>query len=310
MITCFVGMPGEGKTYCLTHWLYKQMKRGRLGFSQYAVNNAYPLGRLYDLLHDRAIGAAVAIDEVGRILPARDWSNEDEIEQLVFEIHRHHGLDIGIACQSPMQISTSLRRLVGEWKYPKRVGRDPSELLKAGKVPKWYQRPLCFRIDTYYPDPTSEAGLPKIVMEKKDAEGNIKESVPVEHSWTWYRQEVAEMYCTLERIYTDGIRLELEERLKGAEDRLFKGGKWVVEEGHASGTETLLQRARDDKDIRRRSAARKRGLTVRAEPEQTIDVAYYLNSLQGEQTQTLFEANTVSGTTTGSPNGQASDWMD
>ena len=286
------------------------MKRGRLGFSQYAVNNAYPLGRLYDLLHDRAIGAAVAIDEVGRILPARDWSNEDEIEQLVFEIHRHHGLDIGIACQSPMQISTSLRRLVGEWKYPKRVGKDPSEILKAGKVPKWYQRPFCFRVDTYFPDPTSEAGLPKIVQEKKDAEGNIKGSVPVEHGWTWYRQEVAEMYCTLERIYTDGIRLELEERLKGAEDRLFSGGKWSVCGGHASGTETLLQRARDDEAIRKRSAARKRGISVRAQPEQTPAYANYVVPLQGEPEEELFEANTVSGTATGSPNGKADDWLD
>ena len=287
MITAYVGLPGEGKTYCLTRWMYQQMRRGRAGFSQYAVHGARPLEMIGDLLHDNCIGAAVALDEVGRILPARDWTNEDEIEALVFEIHRHHGLDIGYAVQSPSQVSASLRRLTGEWIFPTRIGPDPSKLLKAGKVPRWYQRPWLFELNKYFPDPSDESGMPRIV--KKKISGSDKEDyndhIPCEHSWIVYHSYISAMYDTTERLCTDAMQLEIEERLKTAPARLSKP-PWEVINGHTIGGHTRLMRARDDEKIRARQQRGRRSsrrIRIEAQPEDeysTFDLSQYFSSLQ------------------------------
>jgi hypothetical protein len=236
------------------------------------------------LLHDEAIGAYVALDEIGRILPAREWSKEDEIEQLVFEIHRHHGLDIGYACQSPSQVSASLRRLTGEWIYPYRIGIDPSKLLKAGKKPHWWQKPLAFHCITYFPDPSDESGMPRI-LHKKLAGGDKEEhnaAIPMESHWIPYNQYVADMYDTTERIYTDAIQLEIEERLSTAKDRLTRP-QWEVHEGHTTGSYTRLQRARDDEEIRarrQRNSKRIRTEIIPEDPYAGWDLSKYLEGLQ------------------------------
>jgi hypothetical protein len=271
--------------------MYKQMRKGRKGFSQYAIHGARPLERISDLLHDDCLGSAVALDEVGRILPARDWTNEDEIEALVFEIHRHHGLDIGYAVQAPSQVSASLRRLTGEWIYPRRVGLDPTKLLRLDKVPKWYQKPFGFRTSKYFPDPSDESGMPRILHKKLDGSSTSEthnEHIPVERAWMWYSQAVANMYDTAERIYTDAIQLEIEERLLTAKARLNQP-QWVVQEGHSVGAYTRLQRARDDEQIRARANRRKRGRKIRIETQpgdeySSFDLSQYMEDLQRDAT--------------------------
>lgn len=228
MIVGYVGKPGECKTYSLVAWLQREMRR-RLGLSQFAVDGARRLYKLSDLLHPAAKGAAVALDEVARILPARDWNAEDEVESLVFETHRHYGLDIRYSVQSPAQASVALRRLTTRWIYCYRVGLDPSRLIEAGIRPAWWQKPIAIRYCEYEAD---DAGDPDMKTER----------VYYRFFYSWF----AEAYDTTERLVTDGLHLKIQDRLEGAEFRLLQD-PWRVVNGKAEGPSGFLYLARDDK---------------------------------------------------------------
>lgn len=241
MIAAYVGAPGDCKTYSLVDWLVGEQRHGRLTMSQFAVNGAWPLSRLVSLLHDSNRGAAVGIDEIARILPARDWTHEDDVESAVFETHRHQGLDIRYCMQDTMQASASLRRLTNWYIFCFRIGSDPSSLIKAGKEPRWWQCPLAVKQVWVHKDDIGSDGKPK----PPDHRGEYKTR------YIWWRRSIARLYDTTERIYTEGLQEDIESRLANYSEQRSLETPWSVIDGHAIGTLTRLYRARDDQALRR-----------------------------------------------------------
>jgi len=241
MIAAYVGAPGHCKTYSLSAWLLNEMWKGNKGVSQYAVHGAEKLEMLGDLLHEKYRGAAVAIDEVGRILPARDWSNEDEIETALLETHRHHGLEIRYACQDIMQASVALRRLTEYFIFCIRLGPDPSRILKSGNQPHWWQCPIGVRQVWVRRQDIDGDGIPKPLDKCEDA--HVK--------YIWWRRNYARLYDTTERIYPGLLQDQIEHHLASASERIALNTPWEVKDGHSEGTLTRLYRGRDEQKERK-----------------------------------------------------------
>ncbi|HEV7235780.1 MAG TPA: zonular occludens toxin domain-containing protein [Ktedonobacteraceae bacterium] len=215
--------------------------------SQFAVHGAEKLTMLGDLLHERYRGAAVCIDEIGRILPARDWSREDEIETALLETHRHHGLEIRYACQDLMQASAALRRLTEWYIYCIRCGPDPSRILKAGKNPSWWQCPLAVRQIWVRREDVDAEGFPK----------PFDKCVGVKVKYAFWHRHIAKMYDTTERIYPGLLQDQIEQHLSDATERIATNEPWSVQDGHSVGTLTRLYRGRDEKNERKQKASRR-----------------------------------------------------
>lgn len=246
MIVGYYGVPGDCKTYSMTAWMLQQMRKGRLGVSNYAVHQAWPLEYLHDLLHDKYRGASVALDEAGRILPARDWSNEDEVETAFFETHRHHGIELRYSAQNVSQVSKALRELTQWFVFCYRCGPDPSPILQNGKDPHWWQCPLLVKQVWVHRNSLPSDGLEPAKPGPEDKTRFI-----------FWRREVAKSYDTTERIYHGALAAEIQRRMAETGERIALQEPWNVEAGHAVGTLTALYRARDDKA--QRKAAMKAG---------------------------------------------------
>ena len=249
MIAAYVGSPGNCKTYSLAAWLIGERRKGNQTVSQFAVHGSHKLTMLGDLLHEKYRGAAVGIDEIGRILPARDWSREDEIETALLETHRHHGLEIRYACQDLMQASAALRRLTEWYIYCIRCGPDPSRILKAGKQPHWWQCPLAVRQIWVRREDVDAEGFPK----------PFDKCVGLKVRYIFWHRYIAAQYDTTERIYPGNLQSEIEEHLLQATARIEESTPWEVKDGHSIGTLTRLYRGRDEKAARRERAKRRPG---------------------------------------------------
>lgn len=247
MIAAYVGSIGNCKTYSLATWGLSEMRKGNLVVSQFAIHGARKLMMLGDLLHEDYRGAAVCIDEIGRILPARDWSREDEIETALLETHRHHGLEIRYACQDLMQVSAALRRLTEWYIYCIRCGPDPSRILKAGRDPHWWQCPIAVRQIWVRREDVDAEGFPK----------PFDKCVGLKVRYTWWHRYLAKQYDTTERIYPGLLQEQIAEHLLSAEKRIRETLPWKVEDGHSVGTLTRLYRGRDEKQQRKQAAARR-----------------------------------------------------
>jgi len=247
MIAAYVGSPGNCKTYSLAAWGMNEMRKGNLVVSQFAIDGAEKLTMLGDLLHERYRGAAVCIDEIGRILPARDWSREDEIETALLETHRHHGLEIRYACQDLMQASAALRRLTEWYIYCIRCGPDPSRILKAGRDPHWWQCPFAVRQVWVRREDVDGEGFPK----------PFDKCVGAKVKYTWWHRHLAKRYDTTERIYPGLLQEQIAEHLLSADERIMSQTPWQVQEGHSVGTLTTLHRGRDER-AKRKQASTKR----------------------------------------------------
>lgn len=247
MICAYVGSPGNCKTYSLAAWGIREMQKGNRCVSQFAIHGAEKLTMLGDLLHENYRGSAVCIDEIGRILPARDWSREDEIETALLETHRHHGLEIRYACQDLMQASAALRRLTEWYIYCIRCGPDPSRILKAGKNPSWWQCPLAVRQIWVRREDVDAEGFPK----------PFDKCVGLKVRYIWWHRHIAKMYDTTERIYPGLLQDQIEEHLAAASERIASQEPWSVQDGHAVGTLTRLYRGRDEQKERKQKAARR-----------------------------------------------------
>lgn len=250
VIAAYVGSPGNCKTYSLAAWLIHEMRKGNKGVSQFAVDGAKKLTMLGDLLHEDYRGSAVAIDEIGRILPARDWSREDEIETALLETHRHHGLEIRYAMQDAGQASASLKRLTEWYIYCIRCGPDPSRILKVGKDPHWWQCPLAVRQIWVRREDVDSEGFPK----------PFEKCVGLKIKYQFWHRHIAKQYDTTERIYPGLLQEQIEEHLLTAAGRIALETPWEVKDGHSIGTLTRLYRGRDEK-AKRKAAASKRGDT-------------------------------------------------
>lgn len=249
MIAAYVGAPGDCKTYSLVDWLQESRRKGRLTMAQFAVDGAWPLKRISSLLHDANRGAAVGIDEIARIMPARDWTHEDDVESAVFETHRHHGLEIRYCMQDAMQASVSLRRLTEWFIFCYRIGSDPSGLLKAGVRPHWWQCPLAVKQVWVHKDDMGADGKPREKEHRRETKTR----------YVWWRRGIALSYDTTERIYTEGLQADIEARLAVYSEERALESPWIVREGHAEGTLTRLYRARDEEKLRKRAAKGARG---------------------------------------------------
>lgn len=231
-LVAFCGPPGVGKSYCMARWMTRQMAAGRLGLSQFAVDGAVPLVHMTDLLHEMAGGAAISLDEAGRIFPARDWRQEDDLEQLWIETIRHYGQTCVFACHSPADVGVHVRRRVGLWIQVERIGPDPSIMLRNGKQPKRRERPQGFRLTAYAgggpPDHMPAMTKPQILW---------REKIP-------FQEQYASRYDTGERIWTDAQETEIRSRLEGAEERLT-AAPWRVSNGMLQSAQVRLQRGRD-----------------------------------------------------------------
>jgi hypothetical protein len=250
MIAAYVGSPGNCKTYSLAAWGLNEQRKGNLVVSQFAIHGARKLTMLGDLLHEEYRGAAVCIDEIGRILPARDWSREDEIETALLETHRHHGLEIRYACQDLMQASAALRRLTEWYIYCIRCGPDPSRILKAGKDPHWWQCPLAVRQIWVRREDVDGEGFPK----------PFDKCVGLKVRYQWWHRHLAKQYDTTERIYPGMLQEQIAAHLMTADERIKSTSPWEVKDGHSVGTLTTLHRGRDEK-AKRKAEASKRGDT-------------------------------------------------
>lgn len=247
MIAAYVGSPGNCKTYSLAAWGLHEMKKGNLVVSQFAINGAEKLTMLGDLLHERYRGAAVCIDEIGRILPARDWSREDEIETALLETHRHHGLEIRYACQDLMQASAALRRLTEWYIYCIRCGPDPSRIIKNGQKPHWWQCPLWVRQVWVRREDVDSEGFPK----------PFDKCVGLKVKYQLWHRFLAEQYDTTERIYPGQLQDEIAEHLLTADERIMSQTPWEVRDGHSVGTLTKLYRGRDERAKRKQATSRR-----------------------------------------------------
>jgi hypothetical protein len=232
-IVAFVGPPGEGKTYCMTWWLLRQMKReGRLCLTQFAVDGAIPLIHLHDLLHPMAGGACVGLDEIGRLFPAREWKQEEEIEMLWIETLRHWGQTLVFAGHAPQDVAVHMRRRVGLWIVVSRDGPDPSVALTLGKPISRKDMPRGFKLEYYGP------------AEPPDYIPSFAEKNRLHEAYIPFSMDIALRYDTGERILTDAQEKMLEELLIGAEERLTAPA-WKVIGGKAESAGRRLVRGRD-----------------------------------------------------------------
>jgi len=246
MICGYVGSPGNCKTYSLAAWGIQERKAGKLVVSQFAIHGAEKLTMLGDLLHERYRGAAVCIDEIGRILPARDWGKEDEIETALLETHRHHGLEIRYACQDTMQASAALRRLTEWYIYCIRLGPDPSRIMKNGVQPHWWQCPFGVRQIWVRRQDVDAEGFPKA----------FDKCVGLKVKYQFWHRFLAQQYDTTERIYPGFLNGLIDDHLSSADERLQSAKPWSVQNGKAifeagDGT-VVLNRGRDDATERRK----------------------------------------------------------
>lgn len=181
MIQGIVGLPGNGKTFMLSKWSRKYLRRGQPVAANFPLRGADYIANFKEFLIwavDHEDGCLI-IDEAGVMLSARNWSSIPHEIQVLFMQHRHHGLDILWGAQRLAQVDKSLRDLS---QYITRVDKIwpgiPQNPLPDGS---YYLVPI-FRVRTYSPD-------------------NLKKPEWVELHY--YQTEIAELYTTADIVKSD-----------------------------------------------------------------------------------------------------------
>jgi len=112
MIEAVTGFPGSGKSFYCTNRAYKNMKKGRLVFSNYPLNGAYKI-TFDDLVNYKfPTGSLVIIDEGGRWFNSRKWKDLPSEVFDLFTLHRHFELDLIVAVQNFNRIDIALREVI------------------------------------------------------------------------------------------------------------------------------------------------------------------------------------------------------
>jgi hypothetical protein len=113
-----LGIPGSGKTLDQTiHDVLPHLLAGEQVYSSYWLNwnrdNLHLFQEFEDIENVR--NCVVVFDEIGQILPARQWENEGLRVQLFFQLHRHRHVDIIGNTQDVSLVAKTVGIVANKW---------------------------------------------------------------------------------------------------------------------------------------------------------------------------------------------------
>jgi hypothetical protein len=121
MIEFYFGLPGEGKSFCVTKIEMERIKKGRLVFSNYPIIFQHKKKELssyvwldsyiYEPLHE----CDIVIDEGYRTASSRNWKSFSVDEHTFYSTTGHNGIDVFFITQAVPRVEIIIRELVAKF---------------------------------------------------------------------------------------------------------------------------------------------------------------------------------------------------
>ena len=113
-----LGLPGSGKTLDQTiNNVLPHLLAGEIVYSSYWINWNRPNLKLFKEFDDieNVRNCVVVFDEIGQVLPARQWEEEGLKVQLFFQLHRHRHIDIIGNTQDVSLVAKTVGIVANKW---------------------------------------------------------------------------------------------------------------------------------------------------------------------------------------------------
>lgn len=169
MIEGAVGYPGSGKTYYAIHRALKEMKKGRVVYSNFGIKGALPITP--ETMFDIAPGSFVVLDEAQNWFGSRNWSQFGNKYMEFFSQTRKKEYTLLWLSQDVSSVDKTIR--------------DRTHLIHQMSC-RWKAltgKPLYFKVESYY-------GAKNIGKEKFHAGSK----------WLRFKLDIAESYDTHEIV--------------------------------------------------------------------------------------------------------------
>lgn len=116
MITAYVGLPGQGKTYMMTKMAMKHIKKGGRVYANYPLKGAIRYSQITEVFDvrkhkDEKLGPIILIDEAGLVAPSGGWKSIPFDVMAHWRQHRHNGVNIYYTAQDLRDVAVPLRRV-------------------------------------------------------------------------------------------------------------------------------------------------------------------------------------------------------
>ena len=133
-INCIIrlGLPGSGKTLDQTEVdVLPHLIAGEQVYSCYWINwngdNLHYFSEFEEVENLR--NAIVVFDEIGQILPARQWAEEGLRVQMFFQLHRHRHIDIIGNTQDVSLVAKTVGIVANKWLYCEKKNNKATDLI-------------------------------------------------------------------------------------------------------------------------------------------------------------------------------------
>ena len=161
MIEFYFGLPGEGKSFCVTKIVMDRLKKGRRVFSNYPIffrdrgkqysSFVWDDKYVYEPLNE----CDIVIDEGYRTASSRDWKSFSVDEHTFYGTTGHNGIDVFFITQAIPRIEVIIRELTAKF-----------HLIKKFAIPwfrpdprGYYEKVIWFTDEVYLQD-AKTAGTP------------------------------------------------------------------------------------------------------------------------------------------------------
>lgn len=115
MIEAYVGLPGGGKSYALAERAAREIRSGRVVFSNTPIRGTYKVNPEWLVRGRLPADSVVLLDELGLVFNSREWGLFGKEHYEVWCQHRKGGLDLIYAVQAPARVDVSIRELTAIW---------------------------------------------------------------------------------------------------------------------------------------------------------------------------------------------------
>lgn len=230
MITCYFGKLGQGKTYALAEHALRELKNGRVVYSNFFIDwqgraktrwrDAIPKSNFKTFKGVEEFmtmeNAFVALDEGWIYFDSYKMTSLPLAVRMKILQSRKDGLDIAYTTQRPEQVHKSLRAMTNEL-YECQAGRIP-----------FIRKPVFYRYECDLVHDTIKRLDTIKWVEKKTADGGsqwIEQSVEVSPKIIWPSTEVFDSFDTREKISISADIKSLSHAPKPLKDNIKKNGK-------------------------------------------------------------------------------------
>ena len=161
MIEFYFGLPGEGKSFCVTKIAMDRIRKGRMVYSNYPImfnegkkqftSYVWDDKFVYEPLHD----CDIVIDEGYRVASSRDWKSFTVDEHTFYGTTGHNGIDVYFITQAIPRIEVIIRELVSKFHHIQKT-----TIPWFSKDPRGYYEKVLWFVDDVYLQDNKTPGTP------------------------------------------------------------------------------------------------------------------------------------------------------